>query len=65
VLYNVMNVIDERTLETISFVSKLTSYVTGGVQGDDLDEFLPDLIWVVRDFSLELEAQTTPGFRAE
>jgi Guanylate-binding protein, N-terminal domain len=43
-----MSVIDERALENLSFMTNMTKYIA-----PDVTNYLPNFVWVVRDFSLE------------
>lgn len=50
--YNVLNVIDERALEQLSFVTQLSKLIA-----HNEDQYLPNFVWVVRDFALELRPE--------
>lgn len=47
-----MGVIDERTLETLSFTTNISKHLLG--QDEFITQYLPNLVWVVRDFCLDL-----------
>jgi len=51
-----MGSIDERAMESLSFVANLTKFLTVSKNADsqDLGNYFPTFSWVVRDFSLEL-----------
>jgi len=56
-VFNVMNAIDERAIESLSFISNLSKYLSAEHlmnQDEDVSTYFPDLVWAVRDFSLEL-----------
>ena len=61
-IYNSMSQIDENALQNLSLVVNLTKHIqtTAGTlnltdSASDLDAYLPTFMWVVRDFSLQLE----------
>ena len=56
-IYNSMTQIDENALQNLSLVVNLTKYIETTTQkhtekAEDLDEYLPTFMWVVRDFAL-------------
>jgi len=56
-VYNSMGSIDENAISGLSFVTKLTEHISvrsQGSQSDELRNFMPKFLWVVRDFSLQL-----------
>jgi len=56
-VYNVMNAIDERAIEGLSFVANLSKYLSSEHlmdQEENVAAYFPDLVWSVRDFALEL-----------
>ena len=50
-----MQVIDERSLETLSFTTNISRYLLG--TDYFITQYLPNIIWVVRDFSLDLQGK--------
>ncbi|CAK4652314.1 hypothetical protein LEN26_016805 [Aphanomyces euteiches] len=60
-IYNSRGVIDANAIEDLSLVVNLTKYIqvsTGGNgSGGNLAEFFPAFLWVVRDFTLQLEEE--------
>ena len=54
-IYNVMNSIDERALEALSFISTLSNQLTGfNSKASNLSKYFPNFIWLIRDFALDL-----------
>ena len=57
-VYNVMAAIDERAIESLSFIANLSKHINlGGGHGhaaQDISRYFPLLVWCVRDFALEL-----------
>jgi len=56
-IYNVMNAIDERAIEGLSFIANLSKYLSSEHLMDSEENvaaYFPDLVWSVRDFALEL-----------
>ena len=51
-----MGVIDEKTLETLSFTTNITQHMIG--DDEFLSQYLPHFVWVVRDFCLDLGDKT-------
>lgn len=60
-IYNSMTQIDETALQSLSLVVNLSKHVqtqnteTQHDPEEDLDQYLPKFLWVVRDFALQLE----------
>ncbi|KAE8904235.1 hypothetical protein PF005_g15084 [Phytophthora fragariae] len=61
-IYNSRGVIDASAIEDLSLVVNLTKYIQAKAHADekkdggsDLSIFFPDFLWVVRDFTLQLE----------
>lgn len=58
-IYNSRGVIDASAIEDLSLVVNLTKYIQAKAHGEDdgsqLAAFFPDFLWVVRDFTLQLE----------
>lgn len=50
-IYNSIGSIDEKALNSISFVSNLAKHIQ---VNNDMKPFLPSFLWVLRDFSLQL-----------
>lgn len=48
-IYNSFGAIDENTLNTLSLAIDLSTHL------DDLGDYFPSFLWVLRDFSLKLE----------
>ena len=48
-IYNSFGAIDENTLNTLSLAIELSTHL------DDLGDYFPSFLWVLRDFSLKLE----------
>lgn len=54
-IYNVMGAIDERALESLSFISTLSNQIMGfNSKTNNLAKYFPNLIWLIRDFTLDL-----------
>ena len=59
-VYNSLGAIDESALENLSLIVNLTKNIqirqkgNEGVSFDDFSCYMPDFLWVLRDFSLEL-----------
>lgn len=51
IIYNVMTVIDEKAIEALSFTTHLASMLQSE---EHLSNYLPSLLFVIRDFALEL-----------
>ncbi|GMF18798.1 unnamed protein product [Phytophthora lilii] len=60
-IYNSRGVIDASAIEDLSLVVNLTKYIQAKAHaeedGSDLSMFFPDFLWVVRDFTLQLEEE--------
>jgi hypothetical protein len=60
-IYNSRGVINGNAIEDLSLVINLTKHIQTSTRSDndgsDLHEFFPTLLWVVRDFTLQLEQQ--------
>ena len=55
-VYNSMGQIDENAISNLSLVVNLTNHIQLSVNKDnDIGKVLPSFMWVVRDFSLQLE----------
>lgn len=59
-VYNVMGSIDERAIEMLSCVAKLSQSITLGNNNKSCNEgeisnYFPSFVWVVRDFALDLK----------
>lgn len=59
-MYNGKNAIDEDAFEKLDFTAEMSKYLLSNTRGecdgdDDIRKFFPELIYIVRDFSLELE----------
>lgn len=61
-IYNSRGVIDASAIEDLSLVVNLTKYIQAKAHADekkddgsDLSVFFPDFLWVVRDFTLQLQ----------
>jgi hypothetical protein len=58
-IYNSRGVIDGNAIDDLSLVINLTKHIQtssrSNSDGSDLHEFFPSLLWVVRDFTLQLE----------
>ncbi|ETN06585.1 hypothetical protein PPTG_12669 [Phytophthora nicotianae INRA-310] len=60
-IYNSRGVIDASAIEDLSLVVNLTKYIqakahkTETENGSELSVFFPDFLWVVRDFTLQLQ----------
>lgn len=60
-IYNSRGVIDTSAIEDLSLVVNLTKYIqakaheTETEEGSELSVFFPDFLWVVRDFTLQLQ----------
>jgi len=62
-LYNSIGHIDEQALDNLSLVVNLAKYIDtsskeGNSSSNDFSTFFPYFIWVLRDFSLDLEGKT-------
>eukprot|EP01127_Copromyxa_protea_P018100 TRINITY_DN5623_c0_g1_i1.p1 TRINITY_DN5623_c0_g1~~TRINITY_DN5623_c0_g1_i1.p1 ORF type:complete len:705 (-),score=131.73 TRINITY_DN5623_c0_g1_i1:77-2191(-) len=53
-IYNSMSVLDERALESMSFIVNLTKHIASKIHGK-ASQYMPNFLWVLRDFVLELE----------
>ena len=55
-IYNVIGAIDERAIENLSFVANISKHINLNQNGqaNEIQKYFPNLIWVVRDFALEL-----------
>ena len=57
-MYNSQGSIDEKAINGLSFIANLTKHIRvqaeSDVKGDELQEFFPSFLWIVRDFALEL-----------
>lgn len=57
-VYNSMGSIDENALSSLSFVTQISRHIAGRMSNsahaseDDISQFMPKFMWVVRDFSL-------------
>ncbi|TMW60915.1 hypothetical protein Poli38472_000957 [Pythium oligandrum] len=66
-IYNSRGVIDSNAIEDLSLVVHLTKYIQAKAQsvvtngdasdGSELAAFFPDFLWVVRDFTLQLQEE--------
>uniref|UniRef100_K3W833 GB1/RHD3-type G domain-containing protein n=1 Tax=Globisporangium ultimum (strain ATCC 200006 / CBS 805.95 / DAOM BR144) TaxID=431595 RepID=K3W833_GLOUD len=69
-IYNSRGVIDSSAIEDLSLVVNLTKYIQAkahagteehggenGEEGSELAAFFPDFLWVVRDFTLQLQEE--------
>ncbi|KAF0699953.1 Aste57867_9503 [Aphanomyces stellatus] len=59
-IYNSRGVIDANAIEDLSLVVNLTKYIqvtAGGGGATNLADFFPAFLWVVRDFTLQLEEE--------
>ncbi|KAL4171714.1 hypothetical protein KRP22_009804 [Phytophthora ramorum] len=62
-IYNSRGVIDASAIEDLSLVVNLTKYIQAKAHADqtedgsDLSVFFPDFLWVVRDFTLQLQEE--------
>ncbi|KDO28077.1 hypothetical protein SPRG_06766 [Saprolegnia parasitica CBS 223.65] len=60
-IYNSRGVIDANAIEDLSLVVNLTKYIQVSAGGADsstsLADFFPSFLWVVRDFTLQLEEE--------
>lgn len=60
-IFNQIGPIDEGALENLSFIINLTKSIQLKSEGDQdedfelLAEYMPHFMWILRDFSLELE----------
>lgn len=59
-IYNSMNVIDEKAIDSLSLVAHLTDNIivksgSGKTTEEELSSHLPRFLWLLRDFSLKLE----------
>jgi hypothetical protein len=52
-IYNVMHSIDERALESLSFISNLANNLLA--KEKNLSKYFPTLYWLIRDFALDLK----------
>jgi hypothetical protein len=60
-VYNSMGQIDENAISNLSLVINLTKHIQLSISKDNdpgLDTVLPSFMWVVRDFSLQLEDES-------
>ncbi|CAD8209805.1 unnamed protein product [Paramecium octaurelia] len=62
-LYNVMQVIDEKSLETLSFTTNISKHLLG--DDEFITQYLPSLTWVIRDFGLDLQGSTPNTYLEE
>ena len=59
-VYNSMGSIDENALSGLSFVTQISRHIAGKMGNnaqaseEDISQFMPKFMWVVRDFSLQL-----------
>ena len=60
-VFNQIGHITEGSLEELSFVLQLTDMVSSG-EGDDLGQYFPQLLWVLRDFTLDLGSKTSSEY---
>mmetsp|Transcript_17897 Transcript_17897/g.8399 ORF Transcript_17897/g.8399 Transcript_17897/m.8399 type:complete len:92 (-) Transcript_17897:12-287(-) len=62
-VYNSIGVIDETTINNLSFVANLTYniHVKASKEEDGamFKHFFPDFVWILRDFTLELVSNIT------
>ncbi|KAL4433549.1 hypothetical protein ABPG74_002946 [Tetrahymena malaccensis] len=61
-IYNSKGVIDETSINQLGLVTKLTKNIAVNEYGDKMDEYMlaqytPKFLWILRDFSLELQDQ--------
>ncbi|EAS06098.2 amine-terminal domain guanylate-binding protein (macronuclear) [Tetrahymena thermophila SB210] len=61
-IYNSKGVIDETSISQLGLVTKLTKNIAVNEYGDKMDEYMlaqytPKFLWILRDFSLELQDQ--------
>lgn len=56
-VYNVVGSVDERAIESLSFIANLSKFLRSDQEDDDVTQYFPDLVWCVRDFALELITQ--------
>ncbi|KAK1941226.1 Guanylate-binding protein 4 [Phytophthora citrophthora] len=60
-IYNSRGVIDASAIEDLSLVVNLTKYIQAKAHADEIEDgselsaFFPDFLWVVRDFTLQLQ----------
>nr|XP_010589617.2 guanylate-binding protein 4-like isoform X1 [Loxodonta africana] len=67
-VYNSMKTIDNQALEQLHYVTELTELIRAksSSRSDEVEDstefvsFFPDFVWVVRDFTLELEIDGSP-----
>jgi hypothetical protein len=63
-IYNCKGHITESTLEDLSVVINLTKYIninkTDSETGLEFNKFFPSMVWVLRDFALQLEKHNSP-----
>lgn len=68
-LYNSMGAIDETALQTLSLVTNVTKCVkieqSTNCNSSELSQYMPNFIWVLRDFSLRLESKSGNVISAE
>jgi hypothetical protein len=60
-VFNQIGHISEGSLEELSFVLRMAEMVSTG-EGDDIGQYFPQLLWVLRDFSLDLGAKTSSEY---
>jgi hypothetical protein len=57
-IYNVMGAIDESAINSLSFIANLSKHINlnpnSKEKESDISKYFPNLIWSIRDFSLEL-----------
>lgn len=56
-VYNVMGSIDERAISSLSFIANLTKFLSVDDKmksEEDISAYFPELVWVIRDFALNL-----------
>lgn len=56
-IYNSKGTIDQMAIETLGLVANISNHIRTSSEdgdGDDLSQFFPGFMWIVRDFALEL-----------
>ena len=54
-----MSSIDERALESLSFISTLSNQLSGfNSRTDSLSKYFPTFVWLIRDFALDLTTKS-------
>ncbi|KAM3144212.1 hypothetical protein pb186bvf_003674 [Paramecium bursaria] len=63
-VYNQLGHIDERSIENLSLVVKLSESISVSNDASDkqLSQFFPNFLWVLRDFSLDLKGRTSQEY---